>query len=198
MRRTLSILIAALALGACQDAVAPAPDASPVLTAIPQLPGESDGLQSLSASINGPSAVGNYTTCTFTSSVSGGTPPYSYLWVIPAPQETPGMNPVTHAFDTAGTYPYHCEIHDYMHGTVTVVAATETPPSTDTVTPASTPAGSALPWLFIAAAFAAGLGSAGTRFTRSSAGRGLEGSWHASRQRNVRADSRSMRRKRSG
>ena len=56
-------------------------------------------------------------------------------------------------FDTAGTYAYHCEIHDYMHGTVTVLAAGQTPPSTDTTTPAGASAGGALPWLWILAAF---------------------------------------------
>lgn len=82
MRRTLSLLTAVLALAACQDAVAPVQSAAPVLDEVPFAPGESDGIQSLSASINGPGSVGNYTTCTYTTTVSGGTAPYSYSWGI--------------------------------------------------------------------------------------------------------------------
>jgi hypothetical protein len=80
MRRTLSLLLTALALAACQDAVAPNVPAA--RDEIPLVPGDADGIQSLSASISGPGSVGNYTTCTFTSSVSGGTAPYSYAWGI--------------------------------------------------------------------------------------------------------------------
>ena len=84
MKRTLSLLVLALALSACQDAVAPTARAGapPAHDEIPWVPEESDGIQSLSASINGPGTVGNFTTCTFTSTVSGGTPPYSYSWGI--------------------------------------------------------------------------------------------------------------------
>jgi plastocyanin len=47
----------------------------------------------------------------------------------------------SHTFSTAGTFSYHCSIHPYMTGTVTVLAAGSTPPATDTLTatPASTP-----------------------------------------------------------
>ena len=38
----------------------------------------------LTASISGPGTVGNYTTCTFTATVSGGTAPYTYAWGISA------------------------------------------------------------------------------------------------------------------
>ena len=82
MRRILSLLLVPLALAACRDAVAPTPDAS---LARGGRGGEITGLvtaQSLTAAINGPGTVGNYTTCTFTSTVSGGTPPYSYSWSI--------------------------------------------------------------------------------------------------------------------
>jgi hypothetical protein len=83
MRRSIPFLLAvALALAACQDAVAPAPNLDAARDEIPLLPGESDGIQSLTASISGPGSVGNYTTCTFTSSVSGGTAPYTYSWGI--------------------------------------------------------------------------------------------------------------------
>jgi hypothetical protein len=82
MRRVLSLLLVALAVAACQDAVAPVPQAVPALDEIPLAPGETDGIQSLSASINGPGSVGNYTTCTYTTTVSGGTAPYSYSWGI--------------------------------------------------------------------------------------------------------------------
>jgi plastocyanin len=57
-------------------------------------------------------------------------------------------------FAAAGTYDYHCAIHDYMTGTVTVLAASETPPSTDTDSPAGTPAGS-VPWLPLVVGFGA-------------------------------------------
>jgi LPXTG-motif cell wall-anchored protein len=40
---------------------------------------------------------------------------------------------VSQTFAKAGTFAYHCDIHDYMHGTVVVLAAGLTPPATDTV-----------------------------------------------------------------
>lgn len=49
-------------------------------------------------------------------------------------------------FDTAGTFAYHCEIHTYMTGTVTVLAAGSTPPPTDTGAPGTTTP-SSIPWL---------------------------------------------------
>jgi hypothetical protein len=79
MRRTFSLLLATLALAACHDAVAPDADAA---LARGGRPLEPIGIQSLTASISGPASVGNYTTCTFTSSVSGGTAPYTYSWSI--------------------------------------------------------------------------------------------------------------------
>jgi hypothetical protein len=81
MRGILSLLLVSIALAACQDAVAPAPDAAPALARGGGGPGPVT-VQSLAASIGGPGAVGNYTTCTFTSSVSGGTAPYSYSWTM--------------------------------------------------------------------------------------------------------------------
>ena len=57
-------------------------------------------------------------------------------------------------FDTAGTYAYHCRIHDYMHGTVTVLAAGATPPPTDAAPAQGSPAGG-VPWLPLLAAAAA-------------------------------------------
>ena len=56
-------------------------------------------------------------------------------------------------FNTAGTWAYHCEIHAYMRGTITVLAAGQTPPATDTLRPAGTPTPST-PWLSIFAALA--------------------------------------------
>jgi len=83
MRRILSLAIATLALAACQDTVAPTTDAAPALSqGIPEAPTDVMGIQALSASISGPGSVGNYTTCTFTSNVSGGTPPFTYSWGI--------------------------------------------------------------------------------------------------------------------
>jgi hypothetical protein len=79
MRRMLTLLAVTLALSACQDAVAPSPDAVLARGARPTDPIQ---VQSLTASISGPSAVGDWTTCTFTSSVSGGTAPYTYSWSI--------------------------------------------------------------------------------------------------------------------
>jgi hypothetical protein len=79
MRKMLSLLTAALVLSACQDAVAPPPDAVLARGRAPIAP---IGIQSLTASISGPGSVGDWTTCTFTSSVSGGTAPYTYSWSI--------------------------------------------------------------------------------------------------------------------
>lgn len=82
MRRMLSLFLVTLALAACQDAVAPTPQNAPALHEVPLAPGDPDGLQALSVGISGPGSVGDYSTCTFTSSVSGGTAPYSYSWGI--------------------------------------------------------------------------------------------------------------------
>jgi plastocyanin len=37
-----------------------------------------------------------------------------------------------HTFSATGTFAYHCDIHDYMKGTVVVLAAGVTPPPTET------------------------------------------------------------------
>lgn len=43
-------------------------------------------------------------------------------------------------FSATGSIAYHCSIHDYMHGTIRVLAAGATSPATDTATlPSSTP-----------------------------------------------------------
>jgi plastocyanin len=55
-------------------------------------------------------------------------------------------------FNTVGQFGYHCEIHDYMHAKVTVVASTSSQPPTDTVVDAGARGGSAVPWLSILAA----------------------------------------------
>ena len=52
--------------------------------------------------------------------------------------KTPTVSPAgsaTVAFNTAGTFPYHCSIHPFMHGTIVVTAA-----ATVTLTPAPTSA----------------------------------------------------------
>jgi plastocyanin len=64
-----------------------------------------------------------------------------------------------HAFNATGTFAYHCDIHDYMKGTVVVLAAGVTPPSTNTA-PAST-APSEPTWLGIVAIVMAGILAAG-------------------------------------
>ena len=38
-----------------------------------------------------------------------------------------------HTFSAAGTFAYHCDIHDYMKGRVVVLGAGVTPPATDLV-----------------------------------------------------------------
>ncbi|HEX6036908.1 hypothetical protein [Longimicrobium sp.] len=83
MRSLLSLLLVPLALAACGDATAPLSptDALQARGGIPGAPGGIT-LQSLTASINRPGTVGNYTTCTFSASVSGGTAPYTYAWGI--------------------------------------------------------------------------------------------------------------------
>jgi plastocyanin len=77
-------------------------------------------------------------------------------------------------FDKAGTWKYHCNIHDYMHGTVVVteVGATAPPtqPPTDTTTaPGQTGGGTPYSLLLVLAA-AAGIGGtlALRRLTRES------------------------------
>jgi plastocyanin len=58
-------------------------------------------------------------------------------------------------FNTTGEFAYHCEIHGYMHGKVTVVAATSSQPPTDTVIGNDASTGSSASWLSILAAGAA-------------------------------------------
>ncbi len=55
-------------------------------------------------------------------------------------------------FNSVGTFAYHCEIHDYMHAKITVVAATSSQPPTDTLVGGSASSGSSTPWLSILAA----------------------------------------------
>ena len=54
------------------------------------------------------------------------------------------------------TFAYHCEIHDYVHAKVTVLAATSSQPPTDTLV-AGTSSGSGTPWLSILAASGAAI-----------------------------------------
>lgn len=77
MRTLLSLLLVPLALAACGDATAP-------VSPTDALRARGVTIQSLTAGISGPGTVGNYTTCTFTATVSGGTAPYTYAWGISA------------------------------------------------------------------------------------------------------------------
>jgi plastocyanin len=43
-----------------------------------------------------------------------------------------------HSFSATGTFAYHCDIHEYMKGSVVVLAAGVTPPPTETVAPQAT------------------------------------------------------------
>lgn len=60
-------------------------------------------------------------------------------------------------FNTVGEFGYHCEIHEYMHAKVTVVATTSSQPPTDTVVDAGSTSGRGLPWLSILATGAAAI-----------------------------------------
>jgi plastocyanin len=65
-------------------------------------------------------------------------------------------------FDTAGTWKYHCDIHDYMHGTIVVteVGATAPPtqPPTDTQSSPGEGSGGSPYALLLVLAAAAGIG----------------------------------------
>jgi plastocyanin len=69
-----------------------------------------------------------------------------------------------HTFDATGTFAYHCDIHDYMKGTVVVLAAGVTAPPTNTA-PAST-APSEPTWLGILVIVMAGLAAGGLALRR--------------------------------
>jgi plastocyanin len=64
---------------------------------------------------------------------------------------------VSHTFNTAGTFAYHCNFHSYMHGTITVLAAGVTPPATDTVPVGNTDSGGGSPWLLLLALAGVGM-----------------------------------------
>jgi plastocyanin len=69
-----------------------------------------------------------------------------------------------HTFSATGTFAYHCDIHDYMKGSVVVLAAGVTPPATET---ASTSSGPAEPTsLGIVLLLLAGLGAGGLALRR--------------------------------
>ena len=51
-----------------------------------------------------------------------------------------------HTFDAAGTFAYHCDIHDYMKGTITVLASGQTLPPTDTEGPIPSSSAPAKSW----------------------------------------------------
>jgi plastocyanin len=57
----------------------------------------------------------------------------------------------SHTFDVAGTFPYHCDIHDYMKGTVTVLEAGLTLPPTDTEGPLAPASGTPHLWQILLA-----------------------------------------------
>ena len=60
-------------------------------------------------------------------------------------------------FNSVGTFAYHCEIHDYMHAKITVVASTSSQPPTDTLVGGTSSSGSGALWLSILAAGAAAI-----------------------------------------
>jgi hypothetical protein len=83
MRRILPLLLVPLALAACQDASAPLAPSAGASLARGGIPGAPGGItiQSVVASISGPSSVGYGQTCDYTGLASGGTAPYSYRWI---------------------------------------------------------------------------------------------------------------------
>jgi plastocyanin len=73
-----------------------------------------------------------------------------------------------HTFGATGTFAYHCDIHDYMKGTVNVLAAGVTAPPTETVSGSSTasePAAPGIVVLLLAGLAAAGLAERRFRLT---------------------------------
>ena len=65
-----------------------------------------------------------------------------------------------HTFSATGTFAYHCDIHDYMKGTVVVLAAGVTPPPTSTAStsaPVSEPSSLGIVLLVLAGLAAGGL-----------------------------------------
>jgi plastocyanin len=69
-----------------------------------------------------------------------------------------------HTFSATGTFAYHCTIHDYMKGSVVVLAAGVTPPATETVQ-ASAPTQEPV-WLGIALLVLAGVVAGGLAIRR--------------------------------
>jgi plastocyanin len=69
-----------------------------------------------------------------------------------------------HTFNATGTFAYHCDIHDYMKGTVVVLAAGVTAPPTNTAPAATAP--SEPTWLGIVAIVLAGLAAGGLALRR--------------------------------
>ena len=72
----------------------------------------------------------------------------------------------SHTFTSAGTFAYHCTLHPFMRGTVTVLAAStaapssgSTPPTTAPAAPAAAPPGPTLPNTGMSAPGLAGLGA---------------------------------------
>ena len=64
-----------------------------------------------------------------------------------------------HTFNATGTFAYHCDIHEYMKGTVVVLAAGVTAPPTSTAPAPTAPAEPA--WLGIALLVLASLVASG-------------------------------------
>lgn len=91
----------------------------------------------MSVSVSGPSAAVVNTPVAFTSTVTGGEPPYYYAWNFGDGSSSPDANP-THTYTIAGTYTVRCDVSDSGPGMAYAEYDITISPSVYTVTTTAT------------------------------------------------------------
>ncbi len=144
---TVALVVAPLVIAGCTSPSSPSPSPSPSAAASTATSSAKVAASTTAAASASPTASPTTTQLSYTVTIPNSAAPYSFqpssmtvprgasvTWrndasvphqivsntgVFSGPVISPGQT-YTYQFNQAGTYPYHCAIHPYMTGTITV------------------------------------------------------------------------------